>query len=193
MFLTLVHIATGSTVEAAQADQVVGPFPTAEKAEAAGNKIHNAVKHIHTLDQELFCTVIEVPDEPVSANIAIAHLLDAWEDEDDEAGGVAPIEVQSGSVEDLMQHLMSGMTEAVGGALGGAPGGQVISVDLDEEDEPVAAPPGKPKTQAELDALVASMMDKEDGPREEPDDEPKPKTKLTPEDLAGGSFFGGQA
>ena len=200
-FLTLIHIHVGSTVEAAHAAQVVGPFPTREKAEAAGDKIYHTVAHIPTLHENLFHTVVEVPNQPTSANIAAAMLLDEWEDEDDE-----------GVTEEVMsvQDLAAQFSNLLGGAITGShPPQEQPSIEdlvdhlaqqtgaqveiIDEEDVPdlPSVASKKPQSVEELEAMIAALDAKDEGDDRDEGDEPPERD---PKDVLGdGDFFGGSA
>lgn len=81
-FLTLIHIGGGSTVEAAQAVHVGGPFPTRADAEQFGDDVYQLATGVNPatsvlsvlgprpqgyLATEMFHTVIELPATPASA------------------------------------------------------------------------------------------------------------------------------
>lgn len=102
-FLTIIHVAGGSTVEAAQTAAVVGPFKTLEEAEQAGDKVHEGVKHVDFLNQECFHSIVELPRHAVTPGMVIQDLLNEY---DDDTPNEEAIEIHGISFEELEQILL---------------------------------------------------------------------------------------
>lgn len=92
-FYTLFHIAGGSTVEAAHAEYVAGPFPDESTAEQFGDDVYQLVTGRNpnvlgppTLDyltNNLFSTVIEIPTT-LATKEEVTAFLKKYDDEEDE-------------------------------------------------------------------------------------------------------------
>lgn len=111
-FLTLIHVAGGSTVEAANAVATVGPYATRQEAEDAGEIVYQSVRHIDFLNDECFFTVVEIPDQPQGPHVAIKALTESWgedEDDSDEDGEGTEIAVESiGDFFESIGDILSG-------------------------------------------------------------------------------------
>lgn len=81
MFLTNIHLAGGSTVEAAEPFSVLGPYSTEQEAKQAAQAVFDGVKHVDFLKEECFFIVLEIPDSPQDPNTTVNKLLERFGDE----------------------------------------------------------------------------------------------------------------
>lgn len=78
MYLTVLHVASGSAIEAASAAFVVGPYPNFDQAVEAGETVMDGVMHVEFLKNESFYTIIQIPHTFSNPYAGIASLLGKW-------------------------------------------------------------------------------------------------------------------
>lgn len=75
MYLVLIHVGGGSMVEGADAQVVLGPFPTEEAAREAEDEFYNIVRVNEFLRAECWPTRIEIPTTPLDVKAEAEKLL----------------------------------------------------------------------------------------------------------------------
>lgn len=76
-FLTLIHSGGGSLVEGANAELVLGPWPSHAKADEVGDIVLATLAPINQYYRdEFFHTVVEIPDQQTDVRDSIQALLD---------------------------------------------------------------------------------------------------------------------
>lgn len=78
MYLTVLHVASGSAIEAASAAFVVGPYLDFDDAVKAGETVKGGVIHNEFLKNESFYTIVQIPHTFHNPYQGIAKLLENW-------------------------------------------------------------------------------------------------------------------
>lgn len=80
-YLATIHVGFGSMAEGSQPVAVLGPYPTKNDADAAGNEFYNSIPADQTsLLHETWHNIIQIPDAPVDEVAAMNEFLNLYAD-----------------------------------------------------------------------------------------------------------------